>query len=105
MIYMKTFTLPSDGAETGFIMGEKRTCFNTFYPFHIFPRKAFRQIELDGITMFYGGNGSGKSTLINVMARKANAVRYSEFNDSTFFDDFVQMCSVQYTHTPENCCV
>ena len=105
MIYMKTFTLPSDGAETGFIMGEKRTCFNTFYPFHIFPGKAFRQIELDGITMFYGGNGSGKSTLINVMARKANAVRYSEFNDSTFFDDFVQMCSVQYTHTPENCCV
>lgn len=105
MVYLNSFRLPSGGTETGFIMQEKRTIFHTFYPFKIFPQKSLREVECDGITMFYGGNGSGKSTLINVMARKLNADRYSEFNDSPFFDDYVGMCSANMSRVPEHCCV
>ena len=64
-----------------------------------------RQLEFDDVTMFYGGNGSGKSTLINVIAQKVNADRYSEFNNSSFFDNFVEMCAVRYYREPDQCCV
>ena len=100
MIYLKKFILPSDHAETEVIKNEKRTCFNTFYPFKIFPLKELRAIELDRVTLFYGGNGSGKSTLINVMASKINAVRYSDFNDAPLFDKFVSMCDAEYYRRP-----
>lgn len=86
-------------------MQEKRTIFHTFYPFKVFPQKSLSEVEFDGITIFYGGNGSGKSTLINVMARKLNAERYSDFNDSPFFDDFVQMCHANINRKPIACCV
>ncbi|MBR6558492.1 MAG: AAA family ATPase [Clostridia bacterium] len=100
MVYLKKFILPSDHAEIEVIKDEKRTCFNTFYPFKIFPPKELRAVELDQITMFYGGNGSGKSTLINVMARKVNACRYSDFNDAPLFDKFVGMCHEEYYRYP-----
>ena len=105
MIYLKSFLLPSEGTESAFVMQEKRTCFPTFYPFKIFPRKTLREIEFDGITMFYGGNGSGKSTLINVIARKMNAFRYSEFNSAPFFEDYVGFCNIKYAKVPERCVV
>ena len=92
MVYLKKFVLPSEQAENAVIYGEARTCFNSFYPFNVFPQKGLREIEFDTITVFCGGNGSGKSTLLNVIARKLNAVRFSEFNDSAFFDTFVDMC-------------
>lgn len=100
MVYVKKITLPSDSAEIKVIAAEQRTCFNTFYPFKLFPQKELKGLELDNITMLYGGNGSGKSTLINVIARKINAVRFSEFNGSPFFDRFVDMCGVDYIHVP-----
>ena len=105
MIYLKSFLLPSEGTESAFVMQEKRTCFPTFYPFKIFPRKTLREIEFDGITMFYGGNGSGKSTLINVIARKMNALRYSDFNSALFFEDYVGFCNIKYAKVPEQCVV
>ena len=79
---------------------EQRTCFNTFYPFKIFPDKGLKRVDFEPVTMFYGGNGSGKSTLLNVLARKMRAVRYSEFNDAPFFDTFVGMCEVDYAKIP-----
>lgn len=105
MIYLKSFLLPSEGTESAFVMQEKRTCFPTFYPFKLFPRKSLREIEFDGITMFYGGNGSGKSTLINVIARKMNAIRYSEFNSAPFFEDYVGICNAKYAKAPDQCVV
>ncbi len=101
MIYVKRLVLPSEHAETEVIRDEKRTCFNTFYPFKIFPDKQLCGIDFDEITMLYGGNGSGKSTLINVLAEKLNAVRYSEFNNSPFFERYVGMCWVDYGRTPK----
>lgn len=100
MIYIKKLTLPSDLAEAKVIELEKRTCFNTFYPFKIFPEMGLGTIDFDGITMLYGGNGSGKSTLINVLAHKMRAGRYSEFNDAPLFDRFTEMCSLDYMRTP-----
>ena len=101
MIYVRNLILPSEIAEITVIKNEKRTCFNTFYPFKIFPEKKLFEINFDGTTIFYGGNGSGKSTLINVIARKIHAIRYSEFNDAPFFDKYVQMCSVDYGRQPK----
>ena len=100
MIYIKKLTLPSDLAEAKAIELEKRTCFNTFYPFKIFPEMRLGTIDFDSITMLYGGNGSGKSTLINVLAHKMRAARYSEFNDAPLFDRFTEMCSLDYIRTP-----
>ena len=100
MIYVKRRTLPSEIAEIDFIKHEQRTCFNTFYPFKIFPDKGLKRVDFEPVTMFYGGNGSGKSTLLNVLARKMRAVRYSEFNDAPFFDTFVGMCEVDYAKIP-----
>jgi predicted ATPase len=100
MIYLKKLHLPSEFAEIKAIENEKRTCFNTFYPFKIFPEMRLGGIDFDEITMLYGGNGSGKSTLINVLAHKMRANRYSEFNDAPLFDKFVGMCSIDYAREP-----
>ena len=105
MIYIKKLTLPSEFAEAKAIELEKRTCFNTFYPFKIFPEMRLGSLDFDGITMLYGGNGSGKSTLINVLAHKMRAGRYSEFNDAPLFDRFTEMCSLDYIRTPRRSCV
>ncbi len=105
MIYLERLALPSARAEDGVITSEKRTCFNTFYPFGIFPRRGLRELLFDGITMLYGGNGSGKSTLINLLAWKANAERYSDFNDAPLFDRYASMCYLEYMRIPERCCV
>ena len=100
MVYVRRLRLPGEYAEDSFIDQEQRTCFNTFYPFKIFPDKGLDQVLFDGITMFYGGNGSGKSTLINVIAQKLGAERFSDFNDAPFFDDFVSKCYVEYSRKP-----
>ena len=105
MLYVRKIILPSDRAELKTIELETRTCFNTFYPFKIFPDKGLSEVSFHDVTIFYGGNGSGKSTLINVTARKVDADRYSEFNDAPLFDKYVGMCSVEYARRPEKSCV
>ena len=100
MVYLNRFILPSDIAEIEVIKNEKRTCFNTFYPFKIFPLKKLRTLEFETVTMLYGGNGSGKSTLLNVMSAKLNAARFSDFNGAPFFERFVNMCDAEFYRRP-----
>ena len=100
MVYLNRFVLPSDTAEIKVIENEKRTCFNTFYPFKIFPLKKLRTLEFETVTMLYGGNGSGKSTLLNVMSAKLNAARFSDFNGAPFFERFVNMCDTEFYRRP-----
>ena len=100
MVYLNRFVLPSDIAEIKVIENEKRTCFNTFYPFKIFPLKKLRTLEFETVTMLYGGNGSGKSTLLNVMSAKLNAARFSDFNGAPFFERFVNMCDTEFYRRP-----
>lgn len=76
-----------------FIYGEKRTCFNTYYPFQIFPKMELEEIEFEPVTIFYGGNGTGKTTLLNIIAEKLRVIRNSVFNRSNFFDIYVSNCT------------
>ena len=101
MIYIKSLRLPSELREIKFIEDLKQTFYHTVYPFKIFPEKRLDRVAFDGITLLYGGNGSGKSTLLNVLARKMQATRYADFNDSPFFDTFVDMCTLEYEKIPK----
>lgn len=93
MIYLNRFNLPDEDNEWNFfVYGEKRTCFNTYYPFQIFPKMEFEEIEFEPVTIFYGGNGTGKTTLLNIIAEKLKVTRNSVFNRSNFFDIYVSKC-------------
>lgn len=94
MIYLNRFKLPDENTEWKFfVYGEVRTCFNTYYPFQIFPKMEFEEIEFEPVTIFYGGNGTGKTTLLNIIAEKLRLIRNSVFNRSNFFDIYVSKCS------------
>lgn len=95
MIYLKEFSFPSEAEETDFMWEIKRTCYNTFYPFGIFPKRFFGKVEFEPITIFYGGNGTGKSTVLNVIADKTKVLRDSAYNKSSFFKDYVSMCRAE----------
>jgi len=101
VIFINELVLPSDMAEINFIRSERRTCFNTMYPFKIFPQKQLREIEFSDITIFYGGNGSGKTTLLNILAQKTEAIRHSEFNNSPFFEPYIKMCKTEFSESPK----
>ena len=102
MIYLRQLELISDNAETQFIVNLKRTCFNTIYPFKIFPLKEFEYVDFAPITIFYGGNGSGKTTLLNIIAEKIGAIRHSQYNKSQFFEEYVSMCEIYGDEIPPN---
>jgi len=104
MVYIKQLRLPDEDTEMGVILSERRTCFPTVYPFKIFPQKQIRWVDFAPITIFYGGNGSGKTTLLNVIAEKIHAKRESAFNNSPFFDRYVDCCQMYGDETtPESC--
>ncbi len=100
--YIQSLMLASDAFETNYIINQKRTCFNTIYPFKIFPDKELGKIDFAPITILYGGNGSGKTTLLNVIAEKTHVIRHSAFNKSHFFGDYVDGCRICASGIPEN---
>jgi len=100
--YLDRLKLWSEGAETSFIMNQRRTCYNGIYPFKIFPNKALGMIEFAPITIFYGGNGSGKTTLLNIIAEKANVIRHSAFSGGAFFGEYVSHCEIAGKGVPSN---
>ena len=100
MLYLKSFTLPTERQEDGFLlsMTEPRIqmrCYSrtSSYPFKIFPQKALSKITFEPLTIFYGTNGSGKSTLLNIIAEKLQLIRSAPFNNTPFFEDYLRMCS------------
>lgn len=100
MLYLKSFTLPDERQEDGFLlsMTEPRIqmrCYSrtSSYPFKIFPQKALSKITFEPLTVFYGTNGSGKSTLLNIIAEKLRLIRSASFNNTPFFEDYLRMCS------------
>lgn len=92
MIYIENLVLPTEDDEWNFFIAIKRTCYNNFYPFQIFHPREIGQFSFKDITVFCGGNGSGKSTVLNVIAEKYGISRYSNYNKSVFFKDFVNLC-------------
>lgn len=94
MIYLSTFTFPDSDMEFDFILEEKRTCYDSFYPFKILSKHCFQRIDFEKITILYGGNGSGKTTALNIIAEKTKIHRDSIYNKSNFFSDYVKLCNM-----------
>lgn len=92
MIYLNNFIFPSETIEYKFVLSEKRSCYDSFYPFQVLSKNEFRRIDFERITILYGGNGSGKSTALNVIGEKLNLKRDSIYNKSSFYIDYVDFC-------------
>lgn len=96
MTYLKDFIFPTEEEEYGFVLDQKMTCYNSYYPFNILPRNQFRCIDCDmPITILYGGNGSGKTTALNIIAEKLKLNRTSVFNKTSFFEDYLEFCNYE----------
>lgn len=93
MIYLSEFAFPSYDEEYRARLDEKRTCFNTMYPFFVLSSRGLERLDFAPVTLLYGGNGSGKTTALNVIAEALSLKRDAPFNRSSFFDDYVKLCS------------
>ena len=102
MLYLRQLELTSDYQEIRVIEDQRRTCYNTMYPFNIFPIKELKYVDFSPITIFYGGNGSGKTTLLNIIAEKIGAIRHSQYNKSPFFEQYVDLCEIYGGEIPSN---
>src|SRR5690554_331560 len=103
MIYIEAFTFPNEELEFDFFLDQKRTCYDTYYPFQILSRRGFDKVVFEPMTIFYGGNGSGKTTTLNVIAEKIGVKRGAIYNKSSFFPDYVSMCAFEVKSAiPEN---
>lgn len=96
MVYLDFFKFVTGEAEDRFFTGEKMTCYDTYYPFQIFPYKGLKRLDFDDITILYGGNGSGKSTALNLIADKISAERDTAYNRSNFFEEYLELCEMGF---------
>ena len=95
MIYLESITFPGAEREFDFFLGQQRTCYDSYYPFHILSQHHLERLDFEPITILYGGNGSGKTTALNVIAEKLTLTRDSVYNRSNFFPDYVKWCEAQ----------
>ena len=98
MLYLRSFTLPSEGAEWAALTGNtenKRTCYGNRYPFGIFQNRGLHRMEFEPITILCGGNGSGKTTLLNLIGEKLGLQRGTMFNRSSFFGAYLKLCDAE----------
>ncbi len=95
MIYLKHFSFPDVEREYSFVMDQKRTCYDTYYPFLILSKHSLRMLDFEPVTVLYGGNGSGKTTALNVIAEKLGLGRDTLYNRSNFFETYTDMCDYE----------
>lgn len=95
MIYLKEFSLNSVLQEDEFLQKFNRTCFDSYYPYRLFPHKGIEDIDFADITIFCGGNGSGKSTILNIIAEKLGITRTTPYNKTYFFDPYLDECEFE----------
>lgn len=95
MLYLLCFEFPDIEQEYDFIFRQKKTCYDTYYPFQILSKHQFHRIDFEPMTILYGGNGSGKTTALNVIGEKLGLHRDSLYNRSNFFEDYIQMCGMK----------
>lgn len=92
MVYLSHFEFPFIEQEEIFLGSIRRTCYDSFYPFQIISKHDLRMLDLEPITILYGGNGSGKTTVLNVIAETLQLKRDTLYNRSNFFEDYIRMC-------------
>ena len=92
MLYLSQFEFPDAGREFDFILEQKKTCYDTYYPFKILSEHHLECLNFEPVTILYGGNGSGKTTALNVMAEKLGLQRDALYNRSAFFEDYTKLC-------------
>ena len=92
MIYLTHFSFPDIEVEYSFTMNQKRTCYDTFYPFLVLSKHQLTMLDFEPVTILYGGNGSGKTTALNVIAEKLGLKRDTLYNRSNFFEDYTALC-------------
>lgn len=95
MIYLSQFQFPHKEREYDFFFGQKRTCYDTYYPFQILSRHDLKVLDFEPVTILYGGNGSGKTTALNIIAEKLGLERDTLYNRSNFFEDYTKMCDYE----------
>ncbi len=91
MIYLDKFIFP-DLEHDNINDGKGSFYSDHTYPFHLTSSMGLWSLDLEPITILYGGNGSGKSTIINVVSQKLCADRQSMFNTSPYFNEYVEKC-------------
>ncbi len=95
MVYLSQFRFPDIEKEYSFTMSQKRTCYDTYYPFLVLSKHSLRMLDFEAVTILYGGNGSGKTTALNIIAEKLGIERDTLYNRSNFFEDYTEMCSCE----------
>lgn len=93
MVYLTHFEFPDIETEYDFTMGQKRTCYDTFYPFLVLSKHRLAMLDFEPVTILYGGNGSGKTTALNIITEKLALERDTLYNRSNFFEDYTRLCS------------
>ena len=97
-VYLLNFQFPHVEMEYDFMFGQKRTCYDTYYPFQILSKHNLTRLDFEPVTILYGGNGSGKTTALNVIAEKLSLERDTLYNRSNFFEDYTELCSYEEEH-------
>ena len=95
LMYLTEFHFPDSEEEFNFFMRIKRTCYDSFYPFQVLSAIGFSRMDFEPVTILYGGNGCGKSTVLNVIAGKLGLKRRTLGNSSSFFGDYLELCSYE----------
>ena len=91
-MYLTRFQFPDREQEDHFFSGIRRTCYDSFYPFRVLTARGLTELEMEEITILYGGNGSGKSTALNVIAETLGLRRDTLFNRSSFLGEYTALC-------------
>lgn len=97
MVYLSQFSFPGTEEEYDVIFSEKKTCYDSYYPFQILSKHRLSVLDFEPVTILCGGNGSGKSTALNVIAEVLGAKRGTLFNKSSFFDKYAGMCGYEFS--------
>lgn len=92
MIYLSHFSFPDIEIEYDFILAQKKTCYDSYYPFQVLSKHRLAMLDFEPITILYGGNGSGKTTALNVIAETLNLQRGALYNRSAFYEDYIKLC-------------
>lgn len=95
MVYLSHFAFPDIEREYDFSMAQKRTCYDTFYPFFVLSKHGLRMLDFEPVTILYGGNGSGKTTALNVIGERLKLYRDTLYNRTNFFEDYLDLCSFE----------